>query len=138
MICDKFASEGCNIAINYNSSKDAADKLGEEIKSKHGVKVISLAGVSAVQSLSREYQPLRRQQDMESAEAVKKAVQDTVSAFGGIDIIIANAGWTRFGDFQDLSSLEDEEWDKVRSSRAATITHSPARYRIMSVHVLQY
>ena len=50
---------------------------------------------------------------MESAQDVKQVVQDTVSAFDGIDIIIANAGWTRFSDFMDLDALEDEEWDKV-------------------------
>jgi len=50
---------------------------------------------------------------MESAQDVKKVVQDTISAFGGIDIIIANAGWTRFSNFLDLEALEDEEWDKV-------------------------
>jgi len=46
VICDKFASEGCNVAINYVSSKDAADKFAGEIKSKHGVNAITLAGVS--------------------------------------------------------------------------------------------
>lgn len=43
---------------------------------------------------------------------VKRCVQDTVKAFGGIDIIIANAGWTRFSDFADLDSMSDEEWNR--------------------------
>lgn len=42
----------------------------------------------------------------------KKCVQDTLNAFGGLDGIIANAGWTRFSDFGDLGSMEDHEWDK--------------------------
>ena len=41
-----------------------------------------------------------------------RCVQDTIKAFGGIDIIVANAGWTRFSDFNDLSSMKDDEWDK--------------------------
>jgi len=46
VICDKFAAEGCNVAINYVSSKEAADKLASEIKSKHSINAITLAGVS--------------------------------------------------------------------------------------------
>lgn len=41
-----------------------------------------------------------------------RCVQDTIKAFGGLDIIIANAGWTRFSDFNDLGSMKDDEWDK--------------------------
>lgn len=61
LICDKFAAEGCNIAVNYNASKDAADRLGEEIKSKYGVKAISLAGVGVARLLDWKCEPLRRQ-----------------------------------------------------------------------------
>ena len=39
-------------------------------------------------------------------------VQETIKAFNGIDVVICNAGWTRFSDFNDLDSMSDEEWDK--------------------------
>jgi NAD(P)-dependent dehydrogenase (short-subunit alcohol dehydrogenase family) len=41
-----------------------------------------------------------------------RCVQETIKAFGGLDIIIANAGWTRFSDFADLASMSDDEWTK--------------------------
>lgn len=41
-----------------------------------------------------------------------KCVKDTIAAFGGLDIIVANAGWTRFSDFNDLASMSDDEWTK--------------------------
>ena len=41
-----------------------------------------------------------------------QCVKDTISAFGGLDIIVANAGWTRFSDFNDLASMSDDEWTK--------------------------
>jgi len=43
-------------------------------------------------------------------------VKTAVESLGGLDIIIANAAWTRFEDkFGDLDNgLKDEEWDKVR------------------------
>jgi len=43
-------------------------------------------------------------------------VKSAAEALGGLDIIIANAAWTRFEDkFGDLDNgLTDEEWNKVR------------------------
>jgi NAD(P)-dependent dehydrogenase (short-subunit alcohol dehydrogenase family) len=41
-----------------------------------------------------------------------RCVRDTIAAFGGLDIVIANAGWTRFSDFADLDSMSDDEWTK--------------------------
>ena len=42
----------------------------------------------------------------------KRTVADTIAALGGLDIIIANAGWTRFSNFADLTSMSDDEWTK--------------------------
>jgi NADP-dependent 3-hydroxy acid dehydrogenase YdfG len=41
-------------------------------------------------------------------------VKETVEKLGGLDIIIANAGWTRFSDFKDLHALSHDDWNKVR------------------------
>lgn len=40
-------------------------------------------------------------------------VQETVKNLGGLDIIIANAGWTKLSKFGDLHALNDDEWNKV-------------------------
>lgn len=40
-------------------------------------------------------------------------VQATVEAFGSLDIIISNAGWTKFVKFGDLKATTDDDWDKV-------------------------
>lgn len=50
---------------------------------------------------------------MTSTAEAKRAVQETIGQLGGIDIIIANAGWTRFADWKDLDAMSEEEWDKV-------------------------
>lgn len=52
-------------------------------------------------------------QDAGSAEDNERIVKETVEKLGGIDIIIANAGWTRFSNFKDLNALSHEEWNKV-------------------------
>jgi len=45
VIGEKFAAEGCNIAINYASNKDAADKLAEKLQSEFKVKTAVIQGV---------------------------------------------------------------------------------------------
>ena len=39
-------------------------------------------------------------------------MQTAIQDLGGLDVVIANAGWTRFSDFADLDALSDEEWDR--------------------------
>src|SRR5437667_4124041 len=50
---EKFAAEGSNVAINYVASADRAVELAEKIKSKYGVKVVVLRGVSIIQVLPK-------------------------------------------------------------------------------------
>jgi NAD(P)-dependent dehydrogenase (short-subunit alcohol dehydrogenase family) len=45
LTAEKFAAEGSNIAINYMSNKETADKLAADIASKHGVKTVVIQGV---------------------------------------------------------------------------------------------
>ena len=39
-------------------------------------------------------------------------MQTTLADLGGLDIVVANAGWTRFSAFADLDALSDAEWDR--------------------------
>lgn len=45
------------------------------------------------------------------AECVN-CIQETIRAFGGLDGIIGNAGWTKFTDFNDLDAMSEADWDK--------------------------
>lgn len=93
LVCEKFAAEGANIAINYMSSKDRAEELAKKVES-HGVKAVCI------------------QADAEKPEDNVRLVKETKESLGGLDIIIANAGWTRFAGFGDLHDLSLEEWNK--------------------------
>ncbi|KAK5073973.1 hypothetical protein LTR64_006886 [Lithohypha guttulata] len=97
LICEKFAAEGSNVAVNYVSSKDRAEEVAKKVES-YGVKAICIRG------------------DCGSSEDNTRLVKETVKAFGGIDIIIANAGWTRFAKFGDLNDLSLDEWNKCWAS----------------------
>ena len=45
MVARKFAAEGSNLAINYVSSKDAAEKLASDLQSQYNVKTTIVQGV---------------------------------------------------------------------------------------------
>lgn len=53
-------------------------------------------------------------QDIGDTEAITRLVRETVEQLGGLDIIVNNAGWTRFAKFEDLNALSHDEWNKVR------------------------
>src|ERR1700761_2922329 len=72
-IAKRLAADGASVAITY--AKDASAASGV-------VKAIERAGGKAVAI----------QADAADAEAVKGAVEKTVSTFGGLDVLVNNAG----------------------------------------------
>ena len=44
LICERFAAEGCNIAVNYLSSEDRAKEVAAKVE-KHSVKSVVIQGV---------------------------------------------------------------------------------------------
>jgi hypothetical protein len=44
-VAEKFAVEGCNLAINYLFSQDQADNLASELAKKHSIKAVTIQGV---------------------------------------------------------------------------------------------
>ena len=85
-----LAQEGARVVINgrdENSIKSAAGKISHET----GAQVIGLAG------------------DVSLAEAPEKLIQGTVKEFGGLDILITNAGGPPPGS---IDSLDDDAWQK--------------------------
>ncbi|USP76653.1 putative galactose dehydrogenase GalD [Curvularia clavata] len=96
-LCQAFAKEGANIAINYFNRLEPAQNLQKKCE-ELGVKVVVIKA------------------DMTSTSDARRAVQETIKELGGLDLIIANAGWTRFADWKDLDSMSEEEWDKCWSA----------------------
>ncbi|KAF2431841.1 short chain dehydrogenase/reductase [Tothia fuscella] len=97
VIAEKFAAEGSNININFASNEKAVNELSAKLKKEYGVKVHVTQG------------------DAGNLEDCKYLVHETIKVFGGIDVIIGNAGWTKFSTFGDLDALTEEEWDKCWS-----------------------
>lgn len=86
----KFSENGYNVAINYNKSKDHAENLCEEICKNGGVAKCFSADIS-------------------QKDEVKKLIGEVISCFGGIDVLVNNAGIALVqGLFTDFNS-EDEK-----------------------------
>lgn len=86
-----FAKSGANLVVAYRQNADRAEVVSEEIR--------SLGSNSIVLPL-----------DVSSRASIRKAVEDTVSAFGQIDILVNNAGILQQKPFLEIT---DEDWHRT-------------------------
>lgn len=86
-----LAAVGAKVAINYNSSTDAAQEL---------VKEITAAGGEA----------MALQADVSKFDQASALVESTLAEFGHLDILVNNAGITR--DIL-LLRMTEADWDRV-------------------------
>ena len=91
-ITKHFIDSGANVAIHYFSSADTANDLTAYATDK-GQKAVAIAG------------------DLTKEEDANTLVEKTVEAFGGLDILINNAG--SLVARKMLSEMEAEFWHKV-------------------------
>lgn len=86
-----LAQEGAKVVINYNSSKEAAENLVNELgKDGHDVYAV--------------------QADVSKVEDANRLVEEAVNHFGKVDILVNNAGITRDRTFKKLNR---EDWERV-------------------------
>lgn len=89
-----LANEGMNIAINYSRSQKEAQETVQAIKSL-GVK--------------GEMYQANVAHDFEVRSMCEKVIKD----FGGLDVLINNAGTTNYVPLCNLDELLDEYWDQA-------------------------
>ena len=87
----ELAKEGADISFNFRSSEAEARELEKEIRGL-GVKAKGF------------------QVDIKDYNSVKSWVDDTVDSFGGLDIIVNNAGITKDGA---LALMSPDSWKEV-------------------------
>lgn len=86
-IAKALAAEGASVAITYERSAEKAGEVVREIEAAGG-KAVAFAANSA------------------DPQAVRGAIDRTVTELGGLDILVNNAGIARQGSFEDIP-LED-------------------------------
>jgi 3-oxoacyl-[acyl-carrier protein] reductase len=102
-IAKRLATDGASVAVTYSSGADAAASV---------VKAIEASGGKAIAI----------QADAADAEAVKAAVEKAVAAFGGLDVLVSNAGTAIPKLFEETTLDEmDRMFDiNVRGTMVAT------------------
>ena len=90
-IAIRLAAEGAKVAINFAGNTEKAEAVKAEIEAAGGEALLVQANVA-------------------DAAAVEEMVAKVVEAFGGIDVLVNNAGITRDGL---LVRMKDEDFDAV-------------------------
>lgn len=93
-IARQLAEQGMNIAVSYSrSQQDAEDTVAELVKM--GVKAQTV------------------QADVAKVSEAQRMINEVAESFGRIDLLINNAGTTKFVSFKNLDGLEEEDWDNI-------------------------
>lgn len=90
----RFAKEGLAVAVNYSRSQKEAEETLALVK-QHGVPAVLCKASVA------------------DEEAVRAMVARCRSELGGLDVLVNNAGTTRFIEHTDLAALTNEVWDEI-------------------------
>src|SRR5918997_1162678 len=89
-----LAAAGADVAVNYSRSEDDAVATARELESQ---------GVRAV--------PLRA--DVSRSDEVRAMVERTTGELGRLDLLVNNAGMTKFVAFKDPDNMDEESWDRI-------------------------
>ena len=84
----EFAAHGYDIALNYNSGRERAEAIAQELRQQHGGEVLTLAA------------------DLAQRDAPFQLVDQTFAHFGRLDVAISNSGVSNL--------LRDEQGRVVR------------------------
>ena len=104
-ICESFAQNGCNIAFTYNSSKEAAENLVNELN-KYDVKV-------------KAYKS-----DASDHDKSVELIDNLISDFDKIDVLVNNAGITKDNLLMRMSPSDFKDVVNVNLGSVFNLTKS--------------
>ena len=107
-ICESFAENGCNVAFTYNSSKEAAEDLVEELK-KYDVKVKSYKS------------------DASDHDKSVELIDNVISDFERIDVLVNNAGITKDNLLMRMSPSDFKDVVNINLGAVFNLTKSSIR-----------
>ena len=81
----KFASQGYEVVINYNSSEEKANQLKELLEKEYNVNAMTYKA------------------DVSNEQEVKKMIDDIINRCGKIDTLVNNAGIVFDRNFEDIT-----------------------------------
>ncbi|MCG8584080.1 MAG: glucose 1-dehydrogenase [Pirellulales bacterium] len=89
-----LAKQGCAVLVNYFNSEQAAEETVEQINAEGGRAIAFRADVA------------------EDAQC-RAMIDAAVAEFGRLDVLVNNAGYTRFIAHTDLEAVTDDDWDRI-------------------------
>jgi 3-oxoacyl-[acyl-carrier protein] reductase len=93
-IAKLLAAAGAHVVVNYSRSEADAMATAQELET-NDVKALPIKA------------------DVSSAAEVAALVEQTEGAFGRIDVLVNNAGYTQFVAMRDVDALSEEVWDRT-------------------------
>jgi 3-oxoacyl-[acyl-carrier protein] reductase len=88
----RLARKGCAVLINYSRKREAAEQLVEQVKA---------LGVAAI----------AHRADVANDAECRAMVEAAERSFGRLDVLVNNAGTTRFIRHDDLDAVQEADWD---------------------------
>ena len=115
-VAERFAEEGAHIAVT-DVDFALAEEVAQSIVAKHGLR-----------------RAVAIQLDVSDEAGVERAFDATVRAYGGVDVVVSNAGISSFGSLDTLSTAD---WDRAFAVNArGHFLVARAALRIMKTQAL--
>jgi len=93
-IARQYANEGMQVAVNYSRSKEDAEDTVRELKE---------LGIEA-----KAFQA-----NVAERSELERMLNEVAETFGRLDVLVNNAGVTKFVAFPDMDLLDEEAWDNI-------------------------
>ena len=102
-IATRFAKEGCSLVITCKNSADALYKFKKALEETYGISVLASIG------------------NIGDYSYVHQLFEEIKETFGGIDIVINNAGISHIGLLSDMSA---EEWHNLLDINLSSVFYT--------------
>jgi rhamnulose-1-phosphate aldolase/alcohol dehydrogenase len=115
-VAERFAEEGAHVVVT-DIDLALAQEVADSITKKHGLR-----------------RAMAMRLDVSSEDDVERAFEEVVRAYGGVDVVVSNAGISSFGSLDTLSTAD---WDRAFAVNArGHFLVSRAAIRIMKAQGL--
>jgi 3-oxoacyl-[acyl-carrier protein] reductase len=86
----RLAAAGAAVAVHYSSRREAAEKVAADVQAR-GARAIAVGA------------------DLRHAEAAEHLIDAVEASLGAVDVLVANAGLSRPGSYEDIDAAVFEE-----------------------------
>lgn len=93
-VCERLAAAGASVAVNWSKSEEGAEAVASKIRGAGGRGVACRA-------------------DVRDERQVAGMVAEIERALGPVDLLVNNAGVTRFVPFEDLEGVTAADWEQI-------------------------